>query len=201
VSGAAPDPPWAKVPERVVYLGLDATALNVFIILSSKGGRSREAWITQKTMGERLGKHRTTIGRTIKRLEREGLVRDTGNRVPVGDPPIWVKKYEVAPFSTPDLQEVRPRRTQVRLDVHEVRLGADEVRPRRTQSSATEAVPPNSEISNGKPETEHHEGNPWCLCPDCRNPEEQEPHREERNRETTPPARVAIAAEEVARER
>jgi hypothetical protein len=180
---SAPTEPWAMVPERVAYLGLDATALDVFIILSSKAGRSREAWITQKTIGERLRKHRTTIGRTIKRLEREGVVRDTGSRVPVGDPPVWVKKYEVAPFTRSDLREVRSRRTpgegEVRLDGHEVRLGTDEVRPGRTQSSASKAVPLNKEISDEELNTEHVPNNPWCRCPDCRNPEEQTPHREE----------------------
>jgi hypothetical protein len=132
-------------------------------------------------------------------------VREVG-RVPVGNPPLCVMKYEVAPFNTTsDLREVRPRRTsgenEVRLDDHEVRLGADEVRPRRTQSSASKAVPLKQEASGEELNTEHVPDNPWCRCPDCGHLEEQEPHREQRNREATPPARVAIPAEEVARER
>jgi len=55
---------WAKVPESVAYADLDATALNVLIIMAAKAGRDRVTWITQRTMGERLELDRTTIGRT-----------------------------------------------------------------------------------------------------------------------------------------
>jgi hypothetical protein len=47
----------------------------------------------------------------------------------------------------------------------------------------------------------HIADNPWCRCSGCENREEQEPHREQRNSEATSPVRVAIPAEEVARER
>lgn len=95
---------WAKVPESVAYAGLDATALNVLIIMASKAGRDRITWITQRTIGERLGLHRTTIGKAIRRLEKLDFVRKCGRVVVDYDLGTWVQKYKVAPYQP----EVRP---------------------------------------------------------------------------------------------
>jgi hypothetical protein len=89
---------WAKVPERAAYSDLDATALNVLIILASKAGRDRVAWISQRTVAERLEVHRRTVGHAIRRLERHDLVRQMGTVVVDHERGTWVRKYEVAPY-------------------------------------------------------------------------------------------------------
>jgi hypothetical protein len=89
---------WAKVPERAAYMNLDATAWNVLVILASKAGRDRVAWITQGTMGERLGLGRRAIGQAIRRLEKAGLVKPAGTVVIDYKLGTWVRKYKVAPY-------------------------------------------------------------------------------------------------------
>ena len=145
---------WAKVPEHAVHAGLDATALNVFIILSAKAGPERIAWISQRTIGERLHLNPTTIGRAIRRLEKADLIRDAGKVVVDHEAGTWVRRYNIAPY----LHEVRLERTSgdepdMPSDLPEVRLertsganvGANlmlnatasdlpEVRPRRRHS-------------------------------------------------------------------
>jgi hypothetical protein len=71
----------AKVPEWVAYKGLDATALNVRIILAAKAGRDRVAWISHRTIGEELGVHRTTVGRAVRKLTKVGVIEDAGKVV------------------------------------------------------------------------------------------------------------------------
>jgi Helix-turn-helix domain len=94
----SPEHQWAKVPESVAYAGLDATAMRVLITMSAKAGRDRVTWITQRTMGERLGLHRTTVGKAIRRLEKLGFVKKSGRVVVDYDLGTWVQKYKVAPY-------------------------------------------------------------------------------------------------------
>jgi hypothetical protein len=94
---------WAKIPERAAYMKLGETALNVLIILAAKAGRDRVAWISQVTIGQRLGKDRTTIGKAIRRLEKAQLVQPAGTVVVDYKLGTWVRKYKVAPY----LPEVR----------------------------------------------------------------------------------------------
>jgi hypothetical protein len=89
---------WAKVPEKVAYMGLDATALNVFIILAAKAGRDRIGWMPQATMGERLGKARRTVGDAMKRLRKADLIRPAGIIVVDSTTGRWLRKWQVAPY-------------------------------------------------------------------------------------------------------
>jgi DNA-binding Lrp family transcriptional regulator len=96
---------WAKVPEHAAYAGLDATAWNVLVILAAKAGRDRVAWISQGTIGERLGLGRRAIGQAIRRLEKADLVKPAGTVVVDRERGTWVRKYKVAPY----LPEGTPR--------------------------------------------------------------------------------------------
>jgi hypothetical protein len=89
---------WAKVPEGVAYLGLDATAMRVLIILASKAGQDRTAWIAQQTMANRLGVGRTTIADAIHRLEKHDLLRKCGKVLVNRERGTWVQRYNVAPY-------------------------------------------------------------------------------------------------------
>ena len=89
---------WAKLPESAAYMGLDATAHSVLIIMAAKAGRDRTAWITQQTIAERLDLGRTTIGKAIRRLEKLDLVRKSGRVVVDHERGTWVQKYKVAPY-------------------------------------------------------------------------------------------------------
>jgi predicted transcriptional regulator len=135
---------WAKVPESAAYMGLDATAWNVLVILASKAGRERTAWITQQTMGDRLGLSRTTISKAIHRLEKLDLVRRAGKVVVDHERGTWVYKYNVAPYLpvvtpvvTSGIEErgpdVNERGPDVTLGLPDVNLGGpdatDQARP------------------------------------------------------------------------
>jgi hypothetical protein len=207
VNGAAPIEPWAKVPESAI--GLNATEHDVFVVYSSKAGRTREAWVSQATAAmlitrerEAKGKpgvSRQTVGRSVKRLLAHDLIREAG--IVVNGDGVWTKKYEVAPYLGVAHPEGASSGSDAHFDGRDAHLGANDAHPGRAQSSASKAVPLDSESSDEELNTKHVPDNPWCRCPDCGKSEEQEPHREQRNREATPPARVAIPAEEVARER
>jgi hypothetical protein len=201
VSDTLPIEPWAKVPERVAYLGLDATALNVFIVLSSRAGRSREAWPSQKTIGDLLGLSPRGIGKAITRLERKGLVRRVGTVA--REKGTWTRKYEVAPYlhvGTPGVPSSNGQGDTMGLDADPMEPeGGHDGTPGVRQSSASKAVP----LNNGALEEERKAM--WAEATQKVRPswwsKTEEPHREQRDREATPPARVAIPAEEVARER
>jgi DNA-binding Lrp family transcriptional regulator len=134
---------WAKVPEGVAYAGLDVTAMRVLIIMAAKAGRDRITWITQRTMGERLGLHPTTVGRAIRRLEKLDLVQRCGKVVIDYDLGTWIQKYKVAPY----LPEVRLGGTRSAS-----RQGAD-VRLGRRHSVPYESVPYDISEASGEGET------------------------------------------------
>jgi DNA-binding MarR family transcriptional regulator len=157
---------WARVPEWVAYKDLDATAWNVLVILASKAGPDRVAWISHRTIGDRLGMHPTTAGRAIRRLEKVGVIEEAGKVMVNHEDGTWVKRYRIVDRS-PDLPEVRLERTsaqrsdqrevrlerisgqigadiaptEVRLEGPEVRLGLPEVRPGRRHSVPQYSVP------------------------------------------------------------
>jgi DNA-binding Lrp family transcriptional regulator len=89
---------WAKVPEWAAYRNLDATAWNVLIILAAKAGRDRVGWISQVTIGERLGKTHQAVSKAIRRLEKAGLVRPAGTVLIDRARGVCVRKYKVAPY-------------------------------------------------------------------------------------------------------
>jgi hypothetical protein len=143
---STPTEPWAKVPESLADAGLDATAMRVFVILASKAGRSRLAWISQKTIAERLRIDRRTVGHAMRRLEHKGLIRPTGTVVVDPVRGTWVKRYEVAPylhvghpeFPTGDAMGDPMDTDEDPMDIS----GGPDGHPGRAQSTASKAVPP-----------------------------------------------------------
>lgn len=89
------DGQWAKVPEWVAYKGLDASALNVLIVLAAKAGRERIAWISQGTIADRLGLGRSTVSDAIRRLRKVGVIEEAGTVVVDRERGTWVKRYRV----------------------------------------------------------------------------------------------------------
>jgi hypothetical protein len=89
---------WAKVPEDAAYVGLDATAHKVLIVLAAKAGPNRTAWISQKTVAARLRVTRQAIGMAMKRLEETDLIRKAGTVVINPKHGTWVRKWQVAPY-------------------------------------------------------------------------------------------------------
>jgi hypothetical protein len=195
--------PWAKVPEWAI--GLSATEYDVFIVFSSRAGRTREAWVSQTTVAmlitrerEAKGKpgvSRATVGRAVKRLVAYGLMREVG--IVVNNDGVWTKKYEVAPY----LGVAHPERASSGSDAHfgghDAHFEANDAHPERAQSSRSKAVPLNSEISNEELRETNDEwadrirrSNEWYVPP-----EEQEPHR---RKEAAPnPATDVVIPEEV----
>jgi len=161
---------WAKVPESVAYADLDATAMRVLIIMAAKAGRDRVTWITQRTMGERLERDRTTIGRAIRRLEKLNLVRKCGKVVVDYELGTWVQKYKVAPY----LPEVRSEVTSgVPDEEPNVRLGGTrsasrqgaEVGLGRTHSVPSSSVPQRTSASASSPDDSPPLDAPWKDYP------------------------------------
>jgi DNA-binding Lrp family transcriptional regulator len=180
-----PSDQWAKVPEEAAYAGLDATAWNVLVILSAKAGRERTAWMSQRTIGERLGLEWTTISRAIRRLEKSDLIRDAGKVVVDREAGTWVRRYKVAPYLPEvhpashrympfDLPDVRPERTagadiarpdvrlgrpDVRLEGPDVRLELPDVRPGITHSVPQYSVPQISDAQFDEMKNENQDQN------------------------------------------
>lgn len=153
---------WAKVPEGVAYANLDATAMRVLIILAAKAGRDRVAWITQRTIGERLGLDRTTIGRAIRRLEKLNLVTKCGKVVIDYELGTWVQKYKVAPY----LPEVRLGGTRsASRKGTEVRLGRTHSVPYESVPYGTSEASANSPLRGSPPQTETDGDAPWADHP------------------------------------
>ena len=120
--------------------------------------------------------HARRSGDSVKRLLAHGLMREAG--IVVNGDGVWTKKYEVAPYLGVAHPERIVRESDAHFDGRDAHLGANDAHPGRAQSSASKAVPLNSESSDEELNTEHVEGNPWCRCPDRWKHEEQEPHRE-----------------------
>lgn len=104
---------WAKVPEWVAYKGLDATAWNILIILAAKAGRDRVAWISNRTIADRLTAeglpiHRRGVGKAIHRLVKVGVIEEAGKVVVDRERGTWVKRYRIVDAWS-DLREGTPR--------------------------------------------------------------------------------------------
>lgn len=67
-------------PGRLVlsWPDLDLTALAVALVMAAHGNdRGENIWISQRSIGDYLGRDRTTIYRAIKRLEKVGVITMT----------------------------------------------------------------------------------------------------------------------------
>jgi DNA-binding Lrp family transcriptional regulator len=150
--------PWAKVPESAADAGLDATALNVLILLASKAGRDRLAWTTQTRLGGRLGVSRQAIGKAIRRLERCNLIRKAGRYV-YPDSNTWCQRYEVAPYlhvATPEVAAfVGDEVTMQPGGGHDATWNGHDATPGVSQSSSKKAVPRNSESDREEDQERH----------------------------------------------
>jgi len=147
---------WAKVPEWVAYKDLDASALNVLIILAAKAGRERVAWISHRTIGEGLGMHRTTVGRAVRKLTKVGVIEEAGKVVVDRELGTWVKRYRIVDRS-PDLPEVHSGGASGQVvneasDLPEVHLGRTSVGADIAPSEGPEVHPGRPEVHIGTPE-------------------------------------------------
>jgi DNA-binding transcriptional MocR family regulator len=173
---------------------LTPTQKLVALMISAHMNGTGEAWPSVETLVDETGLTRSTVQRARAALATSGLLvfdqgggRSRTNRYMAAIPPHQRGRLE---------EKGHHQRTERAAgEYRNSRTGA----ARSTQEVTKEGASPGFSDEQ-EADTEHHEGNPWCLCPDCRKREEHEPHREQRNREATP-ARVAIPAEEVALER
>ena len=100
---------WAKVPEWVAYKGLDATAWNILIVMAAKAGHDRVAWISNRTIADRLTAEgspirRRGVGKAIHRLVKVGVLEEAGKVVVNHEAGTWVKRYRIVDRS-PDQPE------------------------------------------------------------------------------------------------
>ena len=101
---------WAKIPEWVAYKDLDATAWNVWVVLlASKAGHERVAWISNRTIADRLTAEgspirRRGVGKAIHRLVKVGVLEEAGKVVVDREAGTWVKRYRIVD-RCPDLPE------------------------------------------------------------------------------------------------